>query len=780
MGARQSSEAAAADADVFVDYYELLEVDQNEPVEGIRKSYRRLALRYHPDKNPGKEAEANKKFTKLQEAYEVLSDETERAWYDQNRDRLMQGTEEDAEEDVDAKFRFFRSGGAAPKASSLAPGVGVAHLLRFYSPSIAKDLSDTDSSFFGTYRRLFALIAEEDRVAAPYPGEVHENDFADPDRDDAYWYVGFGHPNTPYIATDGRRDVRSFYQFWMNFSSRKSFAWKDKFDVRDAQDRRVKRLMEKDNKRARDAARREYNEAIRSLAVFIRRRDPRYKAYQAAQSEATSAAATAEAEKRRKAEAAKRQEEKRKQAASFQAQSWQMANEPEDDWASDFTSGESYDSDDAHVSSADEDASASEGDEDEEAFDCVACNKRFQSRAAWENHERSKKHKKEVQRLKREMLAEDELLGDDLAEDTQGLSVDDAPVDVAPADAPKKDKKKKKQEKKMRAALEQQDGPPPRAAPKASPVDRMHAALVEKLPHLAALPQFPERPAGSFDVFGYGSLIFKPPPHAIGYTPGYIQGFARRFAQHSVDHRGTPERPGRVVTLVKSEDWKQLPDADEAPEGDIVWGISYTIDAAHADEVRAYLDHREKNGYTAMTAPILGIAADVEDTDSEQPEVLIPEALVYVGLPDNEAFVGAEPLDQLAERIYTCQGPSGRNDEYLLRLAEAVRLLTPHSEDHHLFTLEKKVLALRAADEARGEAPDAARAAADGAAPVPEAAEAAPSGKPKRRSKKGGGGGGPEKCNVCHAGFPSRSKLFAHVREAGHAQAAPQRKAKHK
>lgn len=741
MGARQSSEVAQ-DADVFVDYYELLEVDQNESAEVIRKAYRKLALRLHPDKNPGNELEANKKFNKLQEAYEVLSDETERAWYDQNRDRLIHGMEEDVEEDVDAKFRFFRSGGAAPKATSSAPGVGVAHLLRFYSPSIAKDLSDSESSFYGTYRRLFALIAEEDRVAAPYPGEEHENDFADPDRDDAYWYVGFGHPNTPYVDESGRRDVRQFYQFWTNFSSRKNFAWKDKYDLRDAQDRRVKRLMEKDNKRARDAARREYNDAIRALAVFIRRRDPRFKAYQAKQ--ADNAPLAAEEEKRRKAEAAKRQEAKRQEAASFQAQSWQMAAEPQAEWASDFSSGESYDSDAPPSVGSDEEL-------EEEGLDCVACNKRFQTQAAWENHERSKKHKKEVQRLQREMLEEDELLGDALAEDTASLALDEPQSDEEVAAPRKKDKKKKKMEKKMRAALGEDEEPAAKVAArkaaeeKAAKADAAAKALAEKLPHLAELPRFPTPPEGSFDIFGYGSLIFKPPPHAIGYTPGFIRGFARRFAQHSEDHRGTPERPGRVVTLVKSEDWRKLPDADEAPEGDIVWGISYTIDPAHATEVRAYLDHREKNGYTAMQAPIWGVASDVEASASSEDQVLIPEALVYVGLPDNKAFVGAEPLDALAERIYTCEGPSGRNDEYLLRLAEAVRLLTPHSVDHHLFTLEEKVLALKAAGEAE-------------------------QAKKKKRSKRSGDGG-PEKCNVCHSGFQSRSKLFAHIRETGHAVA---------
>ncbi|WFD42870.1 hypothetical protein MPSI1_001520 [Malassezia psittaci] len=795
MGARQSSEAKSDDVDVFVDYYELLEVDQNDPLEVIKKSYRKLALRHHPDKNPGREEESKKRFTKLQEAWEVLADEHERAWYDQNRDRLMQGKDEDEEEDVDAKYRFFRSGGAAPKPSSAAPGVGVAHLLRFFSPSIAKDLSDSESSFFGTYRRLFALIAEEDRVAAPYPGEVHENDFADPDRDDAYWYVGFGHPNTPYIATDGRRDVRQFYQFWTNFSSRKSFAWKDKFDVREAQDRRVKRLIEKDNKRARDAARREYNETIRSLASFIRRRDPRFKAYQASQAEANNPAASAEAEKRRKAEAARRQEEKRRQAESFRVQNWQMANEPADEWSSDFSSGESYNSDDQSGRDSDVPSSEELSDVPADDFDCIACKKRFQTQAAWENHERSKKHKKEVQRLTREMLEEDEFLDEQLAHDTQSLAVEEDDIPVYTEMPRKKDKKKKKMEKKMRAALD--DETTGRAGPsksneavihaEPSKSDELEKRLKERLPHLTSLPQYPERPEGSFDIFGYGSLIFKPPPHAIGYTPGFIKGFCRRFAQHSVDHRGTRERPGRVVTLVTAKDWEMQSHADSVQETGIVWGISYTIDPTHADEVRAYLDHREKNGYTAMQVPILGFKSDSQhEQQSDQYQELIPDALVYVGLPDNEAFVGAEPMDQLAERIFTCEGPSGRNDEYLLNLAEAVRLLTPHSVDPYLFDLEAKVLALqRAQDEGQGTGIKPRSDYDKTQTQLPATADSLltdtstdeQSKKPKRRSKRQGGG--PEKCNVCHAGFPSRSKLFAHVREAGHAQAtAPTKKKK--
>ncbi len=72
-------------------YYEILEITQSADKDTIKKAYRKMALKYHPDRNQG-DKEAEDKFKLVNEAYEVLSNEEKRAIYDRyGKDALKSG-----------------------------------------------------------------------------------------------------------------------------------------------------------------------------------------------------------------------------------------------------------------------------------------------------------------------------------------------------------------------------------------------------------------------------------------------------------------------------------------------------------------------------------------------------------------------------------------------------------------------------------------------------------------------------------------------------------------
>lgn len=167
--------------------------------------------------------------------------------------------------------------------------------------------------------------------------------------------------------------------------------------------------------------------------------------------------------------------------------------------------------------------------------------------------------------------------------------------------------------------------------------------------------------ADSVWLFGYGSLIFKPDFPFLERRPAHICGWSRRFWQGSHDHRGTPEAPGRVVTLIEEE-------------GAVCGGMAYLI----TPEVFSHLDYREKNGYLRFVT-----AMHFSEGDTA-------EGLIYIATADNAAWLGQDSEERIARQIASAHGPSGANAEYLLELARALRELG--WQDTHVFALEQALL----------------------------------------------------------------------------------------
>lgn len=93
------------------DYYEVLGVDKGATAAEIKKAYRKVAIKYHPDKNPDNK-EAEDKFKEAAEAYEILSDEQKRARYDQYGHRGVEGGHQSySNEDIFSQFGDIFGGG---------------------------------------------------------------------------------------------------------------------------------------------------------------------------------------------------------------------------------------------------------------------------------------------------------------------------------------------------------------------------------------------------------------------------------------------------------------------------------------------------------------------------------------------------------------------------------------------------------------------------------------------------------------------------------------------
>merc|ERR1712142_1429983 len=85
-------------------------------------------------------------------------------------------------------------------------------------------------------------------------------------------------PEFGFSYSDYETVVRPFYIYWLSYRTKKSFVWKQVYDIRTAANRPTQRLVEKENKKLRESCRKKRNEEVRALVSYVRKRDKRVQA----------------------------------------------------------------------------------------------------------------------------------------------------------------------------------------------------------------------------------------------------------------------------------------------------------------------------------------------------------------------------------------------------------------------------------------------------------------------------------------------------------------------
>ncbi|KAL4559201.1 hypothetical protein LXL04_031335 [Taraxacum kok-saghyz] len=192
-------------------------------------------------------------------------------------------------------------------------------------------------------------------------------------------------------------------------------------------------------------------------------------------------------------------------------------------------------------------------------------------------------------------------------------------------------------------------------------------------------------------VFGYGSLIWKSGFQYDDRVVGFIKNYRRVFYQGllppsiltffnvkqsqliimfiagSTDHRGTPEYPGRTVTL-------------EPAEGEVCWGVAYKISRKEDQEVAlTYLEVREKQYDKKAYVDFF--------TEPSASSPAITGVMLYIASPDkaNKNYLGPATVEEIAKQIVNAEGPSGPNRDYLFNLEKT--LLEMGCKDEHVIKI---------------------------------------------------------------------------------------------
>lgn len=319
--------------------------------------------------------------------------------YDRHREQILRGSDEYSDDSLDV-FQYFTA-------------------------SCYRGFDDGAGGFYAVYKDVFEKLAAEDI------------DFMDSD-DEIASIPGFGNANSDYEEVVG-----PFYAYWSSYCTKKSYAWLCPHNVSEIRDRRILRHIEKDTKKIAQKARRERNDEVRALVAFVKKRDKRVLKYRKVLEEKAELNRVKQQEKRlqqirsnmAEAEEMRRQQ---KQGVGFGVDHEAQLRQLENAYRSDSDVDSEDDALIAEQLKNGIDLTSVTGEVVEEVYIdylyCVACNKSFKNESSMRNHEPSKKHRDNIERLRLEMLDEQDAYDED--EDELEINENESDVEDSAADSP--------------------------------------------------------------------------------------------------------------------------------------------------------------------------------------------------------------------------------------------------------------------------------------------------------------------------------------------------------
>ena len=239
-------------------------------------------------------------------------------------------------------------------------------LMQYFSNSCYSGFdSKKDDNFYRVYANLFRTLDKEEEMEESV-GDEHDflPDFGD--------------------ADSNSDDVFKFYGQWKFFSTLKNFSYADKYNPNTAPNRRIKRLIETENKKERQVEKKEFNETVVKLLDYVQKRDPRYQKYKMQQD-------------RDKAEKLRKEEEDRSRKRQEEQEKLRK-----------------YREDIAERYRLEEEEAIARGEYEEvtvEEYRCEVCKKVFKNENVMENHVQSKKHKDNYARYRETVQLDEETEG---------------------------------------------------------------------------------------------------------------------------------------------------------------------------------------------------------------------------------------------------------------------------------------------------------------------------------------------------------------------------------